>query len=297
MKDIISINDFSKSDILEILRLAKEMEDNSNQMILDDFVLGTLFYEPSTRTRLSFEAAMQRLHGRVIGFADSNTSSVSKGESLVDTIRIVEQYCDIIVIRHPTEGAARLAAETASIPVINAGDGSNQHPTQTLIDLYTILKSRGSLDNLNIGFVGDLKYGRTVHSLATALSLFDSKMSFIAPEDLQIPKDYLDMHNNGEYRKSESLSEIMPSLDILYVTRIQKERFQDPMEYERFKGIYRIDRQSLLHAKKSLKIMHPLPRVDEISTEIDLTDHALYFEQAKNGIPVRQALLRLLLKK
>ncbi len=298
-KNVISINDFSKEELLHILKVAKQMEQKPKSNLLKGKILATLFFEPSTRTRLSFISAMEQLSGEVIGFSNANTTSIQKGESLWDTIKMTEQYADVIVIRHPLEGSARLAAEAASIPVINGGDGSNQHPTQTLLDLYTIQKVKGKLENLHIGFVGDLKYGRTVHSLVIALSHFNPTFYFIAPDELQIPENYLDelFQRRIKYHKTSDLGRFSKEIDILYVTRIQKERFPDPLEYEKFKGVYRIDEAFLNNTKKDMKIMHPLPRVDEIDKSIDTTPHAAYFEQAANGIPVRKALLALALGK
>ena len=298
-RDIISINDFSKEELLYILKIVRHFEQRPKNNLLKGEILATLFFEPSTRTRLSFVSAMEQLSGEVIGFSNSNTTSIQKGESLWDTIKMTEQYADVIVIRHPLEGSARLAAEAASIPVINGGDGSNQHPTQTLLDLYTIQKIKGKLENLHIGFVGDLKYGRTVHSLVIALSHFSPTFYFIAPDELQIPEVYLDelFKNRVKYSKTSDLMKSCKELDVLYVTRIQKERFPDPLEYEKFKGIYRIGEELLHHVKNDLKIMHPLPRVDEIDKSVDSTPYAAYFEQAANGIPVRMALLALVLGK
>ena len=296
-RDIISINDFSKEEINLILKAVKRMEQKPDGGILKGKILAAMFFEPSTRTRLSFVSAMEQLSGKVIGFSTSNVTSIQKGESLWDTIKMTEKYADVIVIRHPLEGSARLAAEASSIPVINGGDGSNQHPTQTLLDLYTIQKIKGKLENLQVGFVGDLKYGRTVHSLVMALSYFKPTFYFIAPEQLQIPENYTDelLNKNIRYYKTSDLSQFAGELDVLYVTRIQKERFPDPLEYEKFKGIYRIDNSFLVRVKEDLKIMHPLPRVDEIDKSVDNTKHAAYFEQAANGIPVRKALLALVL--
>ncbi|MBI3036074.1 aspartate carbamoyltransferase [Candidatus Woesearchaeota archaeon] len=298
-RDIISINDFSKEEILHILKAVRQMEQKPKNNLLKGRILAALFFEPSTRTRLSFTSAMEQLSGTVIGFSAANTTSIQKGESLWDTIKMTEQYADVIVIRHPLEGSARLAAEAANVPVINGGDGSNQHPTQTMLDLYTIQKTKGRLENLHIGFVGDLKYGRTVHSLVIALSNFNPTFYFIAPDDLQMPESYLDelYQKKVKYHKTSDLGRFSKELDVLYVTRIQKERFPDPLEYEKFKGIYRIDEAFLQNIKKDLKIMHPLPRVDEIDKSIDSTEHAAYFEQAANGIPVRKALLALVLGK
>lgn len=298
-KDIISIDDFSKEELLHILKAAKSMELKPKNNLLKGKILATLFFEPSTRTRLSFTSAMEQLSGEVIGFSAANMTSVQKGESLWDTVKMIEQYADVIVIRHPLEGSARLAAEAVAIPVINGGDGSNQHPTQTMLDLYTIQKTKGKLDNLHIGFVGDLKYGRTVHSLVIALSHFNPTLYFIAPDELQIPENYLDelYSRKIKYFKTSDVSRFKKELDVLYVTRIQKERFPDPVEYEKFKGVYRIDETFLQNCKKELKILHPLPRVDEIDKNVDNTQHAAYFGQAANGIPVRKALLALVLGK
>ena len=298
-RDIISINDFSKEELLHILKVVRQMDQKTKNNLLKRKILAALFFEPSTRTRLSFISAMEQLNGEVIGFSTAATTSIQKGESLWDTIKMTEQYANVIVIRHPLEGSARLAAEAASIPVINGGDGSNQHPTQTMLDLYTIQKTKGKLENLNVGFVGDLKYGRTVHSLVIALSHFNPTFYFIAPDELQIPESYLDdlFQKKVKYHKTSDLTRFTKELDVLYVTRIQKERFPDPLEYEKFKGIYRVDEAFLQNAKKELKIMHPLPRVDEIDKSVDKTPHAAYFEQAANGIPVRKALLALVLGK
>ncbi len=296
-RDIISINDFSKEDILSVLDVAKKMEKKASPTLLKGKILATLFFEPSTRTRLSFVSAMEKLGGQVIGFGSPDSSSIKKGESLWDTVKMTDKYADIIALRHPLEGSARLASEASSKPVINAGDGANQHPTQTLLDLYTIQKAKGTLNNLKVGILGDLKYGRTVHSLAIALSHFNPEFTFIAPDALQMPRSYLDMLNKKKirYRVTQQMMEPLGGLDILYVTRIQQERFPDPLEYERYKGMYKVDKKILGHIKKDMKIMHPLPRVDEIDPALDSTEHALYFEQAANGVPMRQALLAILL--
>ncbi len=296
-KDIISIRDMEKKDILHILDAARRVEQNPNPELLKGKLMASLFFEPSTRTRLSFESAMILMGGGVTGFAQPGVSSVKKGETLWDTIKMIERYSDVIVMRHPVEGSARLAAEAAGIPVINGGDGANQHPTQTLLDLYTIMKSKGGLENLNIGMLGDLKYGRTVHSLCVALTHFNPNFYFISPEALAMPPGYISLlETKGlDYKQEQDLGKVGGDLDILYVTRIQKERFPDPMEYKKYAGFYRLNRETLKGVKKELKIMHPLPRVDEIHPELDSTDHALYFEQAANGIPVRQALLAMVL--
>lgn len=293
--DIISIRDLSKDDLLDILAAAKKLEHKPIPNLMKGKVMATLFFEPSTRTRLSFMSAMERLGGQVLGFENTEVTSVKKGETIWDTLKMVEQYADVIVQRHPIEGSARLAAEASNVPVINAGDGANQHPTQTLLDLYTIRKEKGKLDNLNIAFVGDLKYGRTVHSLCIALSHFKTKLYFIAPKALQMPKDYLDDLDKKKipYVIEEDLLKVARELDIIYMTRIQKERFPDPVEYNKLKGVYQIDKSLLEHTKKDVRIMHPLPRVDEISKDLDEFPQAAYFRQAGNGIPIRQAIIAL----
>ncbi len=295
-KDLVSICDLSREEILFILSYARNFEDY-REPLFEGKVLATIFYEPSTRTRLSFESSMLSLGGRVLGFSSSSVSSVSKGESLWDTIKTVEGYSDIIVIRHPLEGSARLAAEAASIPVINGGDGANQHPTQTLLDLYTIIKCRNSLDNFNIGFVGDLKYGRTVHSLVQALLNFDCGFYFVSPESLSLPNGLKgEIESKGrDFVETETLQDILSDVDILYVTRIQRERFPDPMEYEKVKNVYIITPEILKGVKPDLKILHPMPRVNEISKEVDKLPYAEYFNQSKNGVVVRKALISLLL--
>lgn len=295
MKDVISIKDFDRDQIEQVLHNAHIMEGfMQGTDILQGKILATLFFEPSTRTRLSFESAMKRLGGKVIGFSESASTSVAKGETLQDTVKIAEQYSDIIVIRHPQDGSARLAAEAVSIPVINAGDGANQHPTQTLLDLYTIKKRLGKINGLSVGLMGDLKYGRTVHSLVYALSLYEVTLQFLSPPTLEMPA-YIKEDLRQKSIHFEEITEIEKiDADVLYVTRIQKERFPDIEEYEKVKGSYRITLESLEYIKKA-KIMHPLPRVDEIAPEIDETPNALYFEQAWNGVPVRMALLASLL--
>jgi len=295
-RDIVSIRDFTKKDLLHILERSKEMEVDKPDLLAGK-ILSVLFFEPSTRTRLSFESAMCRLGGKVIGFSDEKVSSVRKGETIWDTVKMADRYSDVIVIRSPIEGSARLAAEAASVPVINGGDGANQHPTQTLLDLYTIQKAKKKLNGLKIGFLGDLKYGRTVHSLAIALSHWKVDLYFIAPDALQMPDQYLkDLREKGiKCIQASDVFAVSEELDVLYVTRIQQERFPDPMEYERYKNAYRLDRSLLEHVKKDMKIMHPLPRVGEISSELDESMHAVYFEQAGNGVTVRKALLALVL--
>lgn len=293
-KDLISITDYSKEEYLRILDLAAEFEKNPNQDLLNGKVVATLFFEPSTRTRLSFETAISRLGGRIIGFADAGSSSVSKGETLHDTIRMVSNYADLIVMRHPLEGAARFAAEVASVPVINAGDGANQHPTQTLLDMYSILKTQGTLDNLNIFMVGDLKYGRTVHSLLMAISEFENPVfNFIAPDELLMPDEYKRhlREKNIRYYEHREFTGIISAADIIYMTRVQKERFSDPIEYEKVKNVYILREKMLHHTKPNMRVLHPLPRVNEIHTDVDKNEKAYYFEQALNGVFTREAII------
>ncbi len=296
-RDIISIRDLTREEISFILDRAEEMEKSPPGNVLRGKILACLFYEPSTRTRLSFEAAMKRLGGEVIGFTEAGVSSVAKGESLIDTVRTVEGYSDVIVIRHPREGAARLCAGIADIPVINAGDGSNQHPTQTLLDLYTIRREKNRLD-VDVAILGDLKYGRTVHSLAYALGMFNARITLISPRGLEMPREVLsDIKKAGaEIQEVTSLEETLKGIDVLYVTRIQRERFPDMEEYEKVKGAYRLTADMLRDVREGMIILHPLPRVDEISPEVDSTKHARYFHQVKYGVPVRMALLKLILE-
>ncbi|NLW50406.1 MAG: aspartate carbamoyltransferase [Candidatus Brocadiaceae bacterium] len=301
IESVVSIRDFDRDAILRVLSVAAGMEAEDRSGLLAGCVLGTMFLEPSTRTRMSFASAMVRLGGSVLDLGDPAHSSFKKGESLSDAIRIVAGYCDVIALRHPWEGAARLASQIAGVPVINAGDGSNQHPTQTFLDLYTIQKVCGRIDGLTVGFVGDLKYGRTVHSLVTALSRFDCRQVFVSPPNLSVSADLRrELKEAGiAGHTTTDLREVLPELDIVYCTRIQQERFPDIVEYERVKGAYRIDRELLERAgvKDSMRVMHPLPRVDELAPDVDETPHAVYFEQARNGIPVRQALLAMVLGK
>jgi aspartate carbamoyltransferase catalytic subunit len=297
-RDIISIKDFSREDINYIFKTAKAMEPlvSKGSQMLRGKILATLFYEASTRTRLSFESAMQRLGGSTIGFAEAEIASVRKGENLADTIRTVENYADVIALRHPLEGAARLAAEFSKVPILNGGSGAEEHPTQALLDLYTMVKERGKIDGLKIAFAGDLRYGRTVHSLAYALSLYNVELYLVSPETLRMRREVLQtIKERIPVTEKTSLEKIVPLVDVLYVTRIQKERFPDPAEYAKVKGSYRVDLQSLSEAKKDLIILHPLPRVDEIATEVDDTPYARYFQQVRNGIVVRMALLALIL--
>jgi aspartate carbamoyltransferase catalytic subunit len=290
---LVSISDYSKEEILAILDSAADFEANPNRKTLDGKVIATLFFEPSTRTRLSFETAVVRLGGSIIGFSDAATSSSSKGETLNDTILMVSCYADAIVMRHPLEGAARFASEVAPVPIINAGDGSNQHPSQTLLDLYSILKTQGTLENLTICLVGDLKYGRTVHSLIMAMSHFHPTFKFIAPDELKMPDEYKVFcdKNDIAYTEVNELTDNFNDSDILYMTRVQKERFQDLMEYERVKNVYTLKNEMLANSKPNLRILHPLPRVSEIDPDVDSNEKAYYFRQAQNGLYVRQAIV------
>jgi aspartate carbamoyltransferase catalytic subunit len=294
-RSIVSVRDFPRAEIQAIVGKALEVKQGKWTNSLKGKVLATLFFEPSTRTRLSFEAAMVQMGGQVIGFADPNVSSTKKGETLADTIRTVTGYCDVIVMRHSIEGAARLASQSATVPVINAGDGANQHPSQTFLDLVTIQEEFGRLDGLTVGMLGDLKHGRTVHSLALALAMFNAQLVFLAPESLRMPEDILEQltTSGATFLEVNDLRELARPLDVLYVTRIQKERFADFQEYQRVAGTYRINPASLQLLGKDVRIMHPLPRVDEIAVEMDSTPNAIYFRQAHNGIPTRQALLGL----
>ncbi|MEM2779893.1 MAG: aspartate carbamoyltransferase [Candidatus Bathyarchaeia archaeon] len=297
-RDIISIRDFSREEIDYILKVAEAMEPlaKKGSDMLRGKILATLFFEPSTRTRLSFEAAIHKLGGSSIGFAEAEIASVRKGENLADTVRTVENYADVIAIRHPLEGAARLAAEFAKVPIINGGSGAEEHPTQALLDLYTIMKEKGRIDGLKIALVGDLRYGRTVHSLAYALSYYDVELYLVSPEPLKMRREVLEeIKEKIQVTEETDIRKVVPLLDVLYVTRIQKERFPDPTEYIKVKGSYKIDLETLAKAKKDLIVMHPLPRVDEIAAEIDATPHARYFQQVWNGIVTRMALLALIL--
>ena len=296
-KSIVSIRDISKKEILHILEVANGMEENPKHELFKGKVMASLFFEPSTRTRLSFESAMKKLGGEVVGFAEAGVSSAKKGESLSDTVKTVENYSDVIVMRHPLEGTARLASEVVSIPVLNGGDGANQHPTQTLLDLYTMLKTQKKLEGLEVAMVGDLKYGRTVHSLAIALAKFKCRMYFVSPDLLKMPDYIIEelKEKDIEYSEHKEIKEIMDKVDIFYMTRIQRERFSDPSEYEKVKNVYVLTKDMLADVRPNLKIMHPLPRVNEIAAEIDATPYAVYFQQAANGIFVRQALIALVL--
>ncbi len=293
MKHLISIEDLNKSEIIKILDKSEEFEyvalGKKSLDILRGKILANLFFEPSTRTRISFECAMKRLGGDVINVSTQEASSMAKGETLADTIRVVSNYCDAIAIRHPLEGAARFAAENATVPVINAGDGAGQHPTQTLLDLYTIRKELGKIDGTKIALVGDLKYSRTIHSLIKALTLFKTKIYLVSPEALELPKEFLE-ELSGNIEKTK-LEDIIEEVDVIYVTRIQKERFPDEEEYRKVAKSYRITAEIARRMKEEAIILHPLPRVDEISVEVDSMKQARYFKQAFYGVPVRMAIL------
>ena len=296
-RDIVSIKDFTREEIDYILKTAASMEQTAKKgsNMLHGKILATLFFEPSTRTRLSFEAAMNKLGGTTIGFAEPKVAAIKKGENLADTIRVVENYADVLVLRHPLEGAARLAAEFSDVPVINAGSGAEEHPTQALLDLYTILKEKGTINGLNITLMGDLRYGRTVHSLAYALSLYDVNLTLVSPELLRMRREVSDaIKQRINIVECSAVEDVLPETDVLYVTRIQEERFPDPAEYAKVSGTYKIDVSTLEGAKEDLIIMHPLPRVDEIAHEVDDTPYARYFQQVWNGIVTRTALLALI---
>ncbi|MGD0689589.1 MAG: aspartate carbamoyltransferase [Candidatus Bathyarchaeia archaeon] len=297
-RDIVSIKDFSREEIDYILKTTDSLEPMARKGShgLDGRIMATLFFEPSTRTRLSFESAMYRHGGNCIGFAEPKISSVEKGENLADTVRVVESYADILVIRHPLEGAARLAADFASVPVINAGTGAEEHPTQAMLDLYTIRRELGKIDGLNIALAGDLRYGRTVHSLAYALSLYNINLYLVSPPLLRLRKEVLEeVSGRVKVQEFEELSKVMPQVDALYMTRIQKERFGSLEDYEKVRGSYRLSAADLTRAKPKMIIMHPLPRVDEIEYSVDNTPHAKYFKQVWYGLLVRMSLIGLVL--
>ena len=297
-KSLISITDFSKEEYLKIMELSQKFEANPNQSLLKGKVIATLFFEPSTRTRLSFETAINRLGGKIIGFSDSTSSSVSKGETLHDTIKMVSNYADMIIMRHPLEGSARYAAEVSDVPVINAGDGANQHPSQTLLDMYSIMKTQRRLDDINLFMVGDLKYGRTVHSLLMAMSQFKNPIfNFVAPPELAMPDEYkLYLSQKGiRYFEHLEFNDIINQADIIYMTRVQKERFIDPVEYEKVKNVYILKNEMLANTKPNVKILHPLPRINEIHPNVDSNPKAYYFSQARNGVFTRMAIISHLL--
>ena len=296
-RNVVSIKDLTKEEVECLLDLAEKMipyaKGEKRCRALDGRIVANLFFEPSTRTRLSFESAAHRLGAQILDVSQMSATSIAKGETMADTIRVIDAYCDAIVMRHPYEGVARLATKYSKSPVINAGDGAASHPTQTLLDLFTIRNCKGKIDGLNITLVGDLKYGRTVHSLVDALMMYDVKLTFVAPDSLQMPADIVENLRSHGYdpKMTSDLNEAIKDTDVLYVTRIQKERFPDPAEYKKVAGTYRVDNNLLLEAKSDVIVMHPMPRVDEIATEVDSTPHAKYFEQAFNGIPMRMAIL------
>ncbi len=293
-ESLVSILDYTKEDILQLIEKANLFEKKPNRNLLEGKVCATLFFEPSTRTRLSFETAINRLGGRIIGFSDAATTSSSKGETLKDTILMVSNYADLIIMRHHLEGAARYASEVTKIPIINAGDGANQHPSQTLLDIYSIHKTQGKLDNLQITMVGDLKYGRTVHSLLVGMSHFNPTFHFVAPDELKIPdvyKSFCDTLGIKYYEHTEFSEEVINLSDILYMTRVQRERFTDLMEYEKVKNVYILKNSMLAKSKDNLRVLHPLPRVNEIAYDVDDNPKAYFIEQAKNGVFARQAII------
>ncbi len=296
-RSLISITDLTKEEIIRITELAAYFEEHPYEPLLQGRVIASLFFEPSTRTRLSFESAMNRLGARVIGFSDASNTSVSKGETFHDTIQVISNYCDMIVMRHSLEGAPRYASEFSKVPIVNAGDGANQHPSQTLLDIFSIKKTQGRLDNINIMMVGDLKYGRTVHSLLQALSHFNPTFTFVSPTELQMPREYtMFLDQLGiTYTVKQEIDEAINQADIVYMTRVQKERFNDPMEYERMKNVYVLKNSMLENVKPTMKILHPLPRVGEIEQSVDANPHAYYFNQTENGVYTRMAIISYLL--
>lgn len=292
-QDFVTIADLSREEIMYLIDMAKEFEQHPNRELLKGRVVATLFFEPSTRTRLSFETAANRLGARVIGFADPKITSGTKGETLKDTILMVSNYADVIVMRHFIEGAAVYASEVTEVPIVNAGDGAHMHPSQCLLDLYSIYKTQGTLENLNIYLVGDLKYGRTVHSLITAMRHFNPTFHFVAPEELSMPdeyKEYCKNHGIKYVEHTDFNDEVIKDADIIYMTRVQKERFSDLMEYERVKNVYILKRDMLGKAKENMRILHPLPRVNEIAYDVDDDPHAYYIQQAGNGLFAREAI-------
>ena len=296
-KSLISITDLTKEEIIRITELAAYFEEHPYEPLLNGRVIASLFFEPSTRTRLSFESAINRLGARVIGFSDTANTSVSKGETFHDTIQVISNYCDMIVMRHSLEGAPRYASEFSKVPIVNAGDGANQHPSQTLLDLYSIKKTQGTLDGINIMMIGDLKYGRTVHSLLQALSHFNTKFTFVAPPELRMPEEYKQfLRDKGlEYTETTEIGDAINEADIVYMTRVQRERFTDPMEYERVKNVYVLKNSMLDNTKDNMRILHPLPRVGEIAYDVDQNPKAYYFNQTENGVYTRMAIISYLL--
>lgn len=300
-RSLVHIHDLSQAEMEHVLDVAEKMvpvaEGQQRLRVAEGKVLGTLFFEPSTRTRLSFEAAMARLGGQSLGFADPRSTSATKGETLADAIRVTSQYCDVIALRHPQEGAARLAQRFSRVPVVNGGDGAGQHPTQTLLDVFTIRREKGAVGKQRVALIGDLKYGRTVHSLAMGLARYGAEMVLVAPPALQMPQEHVDhlKQEGARVETARSLEDIVATTDVFYVTRIQKERFPDLEEYKKVAGSYRVDVELLAKAKRSAIVMHPLPRVDEVAPEVDATRHAKYFQQAFYGVPVRMAILGLIM--
>ncbi len=295
-RDVITVGDIRREELLFLLNAAEEFESVTGTLLAGR-VVATLFFEPSTRTRLSFESAVGRLGGCCVGFTEAGVSSLAKGETLADTVRVVEGYSDLVLIRHPREGTARLAAEYIDIPVVNCGDGAHQHPTQTFVDLYTIRRECGRLDDLHVVFAGDLRYGRAVHSLVSVLTQFNAHLTLVSPNYLRLPAEQraaLDAQGI-EYREMTELGAAVPEADVLYMTRVQQERFTDPLEYVKFRDAYTLDLQTLEDAREDIAILHPLPRVTEIAPEVDAHPHAAYFRQAHYGVAVRKALLALLL--
>ena len=296
-RSLISITDLTKEEIVRITELAAYFEEHPYEPLLSGRVIASLFFEPSTRTRLSFESAINRLGARVIGFSDTANTSVSKGETFHDTIQAIANYCDMIVMRHSLEGAPRYASEFSKVPIVNAGDGANQHPSQTLLDLYSIKKAQGRLDDINIVMIGDLKYGRTVHSLLQALSHFNARFTFVAPPELRMPEEYKQFlrDHNLRYTETTEIGDAIRDADIVYMTRVQRERFTDPMEYERVKNVYVLKNSMLEGTKETMKILHPLPRVGEIDPDVDANPKAYYFNQTENGVYTRMAIISYLL--
>ncbi len=291
--NFVTIADLSREEIMHLIEMAQEFEKHPNRELLKGKVVATLFFEPSTRTQLSFQTAANRLGARVIGFSDAKTSSTTKGETLKDTILMVSNYADVIAMRHYIEGAAQYASEVAPIPIVNAGDGAHEHPSQCLLDLYSIYKTQGTLDNLNIYLVGDLKYGRTVHSLITAMRHFNPTFHFVAPKELAMPNEYklyCKEHNINFQEHTAFNEKVIADADIIYMTRVQKERFSDLMEYERVKNVYILKNDMLDNVKENMKILHPLPRVNEIAYDVDNNPHAYYIQQAQNGLYAREAI-------
>jgi aspartate carbamoyltransferase catalytic subunit len=295
-RDVITVGDFRREEILFLLDAAGKFEDVTGSLLAGR-VIATLFFEPSTRTRLSFESAVGRLGGACIGFAEAGVSSSAKGENLADTVRVVEGYADLLLLRHPLEGAARLAAEFAEVPVVNCGDGAHQHPTQTFLDLYTIRRECGTIEGLDVVFAGDLRFGRTVHSLVTVLAQFGGRLTCVSPPYLRLPREQRRVLDASgiEWRELDAVEPALAEADMLYMTRIQRERFTDPLEYERVKDAYTVDLEMAEHGGPEMVILHPLPRVTEIAPEVDQLPHAAYFRQAHYGVTVRKALLALVM--